>query len=71
MSNTYLNDMSIKLLEPSKCYVFLQKTTYTEHVKPFNQFHMVILDLLIIKPRVNIYLSQWTVYKVILGEYPP
>ena len=57
-------------MEPSKCYIFLQRTTYIEIVKPYDQFHMVILDLLIIKPRVNIYLS-WTVYKVILGETPP
>ena len=32
-------------------------------------FHIIILDLLIIKPRVNIYMS-WIVYKVILGEAP-
>ena len=49
--------MSIKLLEPSKHYVFLQRITYADLVKPFHQVHMVILDLLIIKPRVNIYLS--------------
>ena len=62
--------MLIKLLKPSKHYDFLQRATYTELVKPFDQYHMVELDLLIIKPRVNIYLS-WTVYKVILGENPP
>ena len=61
--------MLIKLLEPSKCYDFLQRTTYTEIVKTYDQYHMVVLDLLIIKPRVNICLS-WTVYKVILGETP-
>ena len=27
--------MSIKLLKPCKHYVFLQKTTYTEIVKPY------------------------------------
>ena len=62
--------MLIKLLEPSKHYDFLQRATYTELVKPFEQCHTVVLDLLIIKPRVNIYLS-WAVYKVILGETPP
>ena len=62
--------MLIKLLEPSKYYDFLQRANYTELFKPFDQCHMVVLDLLIIKPRVNIYLS-WTVYKVILGENPP
>ena len=58
LANTYLNNVSIKLLEPSKHYIF------------FCQFHMIILDILIIKPRVNIYLS-WTVYKVILGCETP
>ena len=33
-------------------------------------FHIIILEILLIKPRVNIYLS-WTVYKVPLGEMPP
>ena len=31
---------------------------------------MFLSDLLIIKPKVNTYLS-WTVYEVILGENPP
>ena len=35
---------------------FLQRSTYIEIVKPYEQCHMVILDLLIIKPRVNIYI---------------
>ena len=42
---------------------FCRGTTYTELVKPYNQYNMVVLDLLIIKPRVNIYLSQWTVLR--------
>ena len=41
----------LKLLEPSKHYVFISFT-------------------LLVKSRVNIYLS-WTVYMVILGENPP
>ena len=59
------------LLEPSKRYVFLQRTTYTELVKPYDQYHMVVLDLLIIKPRVNIYMVTMDSLQGNLRRNPP